>query len=110
MKKTLVAAGVVIALGIVWTGGAWYTGKKLENHLAEMVTQANEQLKRTAPEAGVELSYQNYQRGVFSSHLQLVVKPVAGADNTWLKPGQSIVLDESVSHGPSRSPSSKRSI
>ncbi|ECO1205452.1 DUF945 domain-containing protein, partial [Salmonella enterica subsp. enterica serovar Heidelberg] len=26
MKKTLVAAGVVIALGIVWTGGAWYTG------------------------------------------------------------------------------------
>ncbi len=62
-----------------------------------MVTQANEQLKRTAPEAGVELSYQNYQRGVFSSHLQLVVKPVAGADNTWLKPGQSIVLDESVS-------------
>lgn len=74
MKKTLVAAGVVIALGIVWTGGAWYTGKKLENHLAEMVTQANEQLKRTAPEAGVELSYQNYQRGVFSSHLQLVVK------------------------------------
>lgn len=47
-----------------------------------MVTQANEQLKRTAPEAGVELSYQNYQRGVFSSHLQLVVKPVAGADTT----------------------------
>lgn len=39
MKKTLVAAGVVIALGIVWTGGAWYTGKKLENHLSEMVTQ-----------------------------------------------------------------------
>ncbi len=75
-------------------------GKKLENHLSEMVTQANEQLKRTAPEAGVELSYQNYQRGVFSSHLQLVVKPVAGADTTRLKPGQSIVLDESVSHGP----------
>ncbi|MEW5281705.1 DUF945 family protein, partial [Citrobacter freundii] len=25
MKKSLVAAGVVVALGIVWTGGAWYT-------------------------------------------------------------------------------------
>ncbi|WP_254557355.1 DUF945 family protein, partial [Salmonella enterica] len=48
----------------------------------------------------VELSYQNYQRGVFSSQLQLVVKPDAGADTTWLKPGQSNVLDESVSHGP----------
>lgn len=78
MKKSLVAAGVVVALGIVWTGGARYTGKKLETHLAEMVTQANDQLKRYSPEAGIELSYQNYQRGVFNSQLQLVVKPVAG--------------------------------
>lgn len=72
---------MVVALGIVWTGGAWFTGKKLETHLAEMVTQANDQLKRLSPEAGIELSYQNYQRGVFSSQLQLVVKPVAGQEN-----------------------------
>ena len=100
MKKSLVAAGVVVALGIVWTGGAWYTGKKLETHLAEMVTQANDQLKRFSPEAGIELSYQNYQRGVFNSQLQLVVKPIAGQADSWLKPGQSIVLDETVDHGP----------
>ena len=100
MKKSLVAAGVVVALGIVWTGGAWYTGKKLETHLAEMVTQANDQLKRFSPEAGIELSYQNYQRGVFNSQLQLVVKPIAGQADSWLKPGQSIVLNETVDHGP----------
>ena len=100
MKKSLVAAGVVVALGIVWTGGAWYTGKKLETHLAEMVTQANDQIKRYSPEAGIELSYQNYQRGVFNSQLQLVVKPIAGQADSWLKPGQSIVLDETVDHGP----------
>ena len=100
MKKSLVAAGVVVALGIVWTGGAWYTGKKLETHLAEMVTQANDQIKRYSPEAGIELSYQNYQRGVFSSQLQLVVKPIAGQENAWLKAGQTIVLDETVDHGP----------
>ncbi|EEH92877.2 protein ydgA [Citrobacter portucalensis] len=100
MKKSLVAAGVVVALGIVWTGGAWYTGKKLETHLAEMVTQANDQLKRFSPEAGIELSYQNYQRGVFNSQLQLVVKPIAGEADSWLKPGQSIVLNETVDHGP----------
>jgi hypothetical protein len=29
-EKTLVAAGVVIALGIIWTGGAWYTGNSLK--------------------------------------------------------------------------------
>ena len=40
MKKTLVAAGVVIALGIIWTGGAWYTGKQLESRLGEMFSQA----------------------------------------------------------------------
>ena len=63
MKKTLVAAGVIVALGVVWTGGAWFTGKQLENRIAEMVQQANAQLQSNAPEAGVELSYQDYQRG-----------------------------------------------
>ena len=100
MKKSVVAVGVIVALGVIWTGASWYTGKQLESRLAEMMTQANSEIKRSAPEAGVELSYQNYQRGVFTSHMQVVVKPVAGNQNAWLKPGQSVVLDEEVSHGP----------
>jgi uncharacterized protein YdgA (DUF945 family) len=100
MKKSLVAVGVIVALGVVWTGGSWYTGKQLEGRLAEMVAQANAQLATTAPEAGIQLAYQNYQRGVFSSHLQMVVKPADGAKSSWLKPGQTVVLDENVSHGP----------
>lgn len=100
MKKSVIAAGVIVALGVVWTGAAWYTGKQLESHLAEMVAQANSELKRTAPEAGLEVSYQDYQRGLFKSHLQLVLKPVAGTQNPWLQPGQSLVLNEVVDHGP----------
>jgi len=100
MKKTLVAAGVIVALGAIWTGAAWYTGKQLEGRIADMVNQANAEIKNSAPEAGVELAYQSYQRGVFSSHLQLVIKPVAGSENVWLKPGESVVLNESVDHGP----------
>jgi uncharacterized protein YdgA (DUF945 family) len=100
MKKSVVAVGVIVALGVVWTGASWFTGKQLEGRLAEMVAQANGEIKRSAPEAGLELSYQNYQRGVFTSRMQLVVKPVAGTENGWLKPGQSVVLDEVVSHGP----------
>ncbi|MCS2171294.1 YdgA family protein [Scandinavium sp. TWS1a] len=100
MKKSLVAVGIIVALGVVWTGGSWYTGKQLEGRLTDMVAQANAQLASTAPEAGIQLAYQNYQRGVFSSHLQMVVKPVDGAKSSWLKPGQTIVLDENVSHGP----------
>lgn len=100
MKKTLVAAGIIVALGVVWTGGAWYTGKQLESRLAEIVNDANAQIKHNAPEANVELSAQDYQRGLFSSHFTLHIKPVDGATNTWLKPGQNIVLQETVDHGP----------
>jgi uncharacterized protein YdgA (DUF945 family) len=100
MKKSVVAVGVIVALGVVWTGASSFTGKQLESRLAEMVAQANSEIKRSAPEAGIELSYQNYQRGVFTSRLQIVVKPVAGNQTAWLKPGQSVVLDEVVSHGP----------
>lgn len=100
MKKSLVAVGVIVALGVVWTGGSWYTGKQLESRIADMVAQANAQLQSNAPEAGLSLAYQDYQRGVFSSHLQMVVKAAEGAKSSWLKPGQSVILDENVSHGP----------
>lgn len=78
MKKSVVAVGVIVALGVIWTGASWYTGKQLESRLAEMMAQANSEIKRSAPEAGLELSYQDYKRGVFTSHMQVVVKPVAG--------------------------------
>lgn len=100
MKKTLVAAGIIVALGVVWTAGAWYTGKQLEDRLAQMVAQANTQLTQSAPEAGIQLAWQDYQRGVFSSHLQIVVKAADGAKASWIKPGQVLILDESISHGP----------
>ena len=100
MKKSLVAVGVIVALGVIWTGGAWYTGKQVESRIADMVAQANQQLKQNAPEAGLEVSYQDYQRGVFSSQLKMVVKPIANAKDAWLAPGQSVVLDETISHGP----------
>ena len=100
MKKSLVAVGVVAALGVVWTAGAWFTGKQMEARFADMIAETNAQLNRTAPEAGLALSYQNYQRGLFSSHLQLVIQPAAGKESPWLKPGQQVVFDESVDHGP----------
>lgn len=100
MKKSLVAVGVIVALGVVWTGTAWYTGKQLESRIGEMVNEANAQLKQSAPEAGLELGYQNYERGLFKSHLQLVIKPVAGEANAWLNPEQSVVIDQVVDHGP----------
>lgn len=74
MKKSVVAVGVIVALGVVWTGASWFTGKQLESRLAEMMAQANSEIKRSAPEAGLELSYQNYQRRVY--------QPYAGSGQT----------------------------
>ena len=37
MKKSVVAVGVIVALGVIWTGASWYTGKQLESRLAEII-------------------------------------------------------------------------
>ena len=101
MKKTRIAVGVVIALGVIWTGGAWFTGKQLEKNMDQLVQQANAALNQTVPGSHLQLSYQDYQRGLFSSSVRLVLQSSSQTeDNSLLKPGQSIVLKETIDHGP----------
>ncbi|MCO5784529.1 YdgA family protein [Citrobacter meridianamericanus] len=100
MKKSVIAMGIFVTSGVVWVGATWFTGKQIEKRLAEMTAQVNNELKHTVPEAGLEISYQNYQRGVFTSKMQLIIKPIAGVQNAWLKAGQSVGLDEVIDHGP----------
>ncbi|WP_017346096.1 YdgA family protein [Pantoea sp. A4] len=101
MKKSNIAVGVIVALGVLWTGAAWFTGKQLESHKDELVQQANARLQSWGPASTLTLTYQDYQRGIFSSHAKVVIQATAQtADNAWLKPGQSIVLDETIDHGP----------
>jgi hypothetical protein len=76
--------------------------KQLEGRIADMVQQAAHSSSRAG--TGLELSYQDYQRGLFSSHLQLVVKPIAGQANGWLAAGQSVVLTRWSITAPSRWP------
>ncbi|MEN3754276.1 YdgA family protein [Mangrovibacter sp. SLW1] len=100
MKKSMVAVGVVVALGVVWAGASWYTGKMIESHTDEAIAQLNAQLKKIAPLAALTVSPREYQRGVFSSHVQLVIKSQAGANASFLPEGKEIVLDETLRHGP----------
>ncbi len=101
MKKTKIAIGVVVALGVIWTGTAWFTGKQFENHIDELVQQANAQLNEIAPDSRLSVSYQNYQRGVFHSSAQFVIQARSQTkDNAVLKPGQSLVFNERIDHGP----------
>lgn len=101
MKKSNVAVGVIVALGVIWTGAAWFTGKQLESHMDQLVQNANTRLNAYAPNSRLKLSYQDYQRGVFSSKAKLVVEASSQTeDNALLKPGQSLVFNETIDHGP----------
>ncbi|WP_380180424.1 YdgA family protein [Kalamiella sp. sgz302252] len=101
MNKTKVAAGVIIALGVIWTGTAWFTGKQLEKNMDGLVQEANSRLNELVPNGRLKLSYQDWHRGVFSSTLRLVVQSDSQTeDNALLKPGQSLVLAEKIDHGP----------
>ncbi|WP_445235227.1 DUF945 family protein [Erwinia sp. MYb535] len=49
---------------------------------------ANAQIQNTAPESRLKLSYQDFQRGVFSSHARFVLQSSSQTeDNSILKPG-----------------------
>lgn len=100
MKKSSVAIGVIVALGIAWSAGAWFTGKQLESRLNEVIAQTNNQLHASLPQAGLAFNYRNYHRGWFSSQLELVLQPAEGAVNSWLPAGSTIVFNENVEHGP----------
>ncbi|MCX8963714.1 DUF945 domain-containing protein [Erwinia psidii] len=101
MKKTKIAVSVVVALGAIWTAAAWQTGKQLEKNLDQVVQNANARINEISPESRLHLSVQDYQRGIFSSRVRAVIQSSSQTeDNALIKPGQSIVLDERIDHGP----------
>lgn len=100
MKKSLVAVSVIVILGAAWTGAAWYTGKLIEQRMGEMVDNANDQLKQNVPQLGMTLSFDNYQRGLFSSQVRYVLRSDNAAGEGLLKAGDEVVLQDTIDHGP----------
>ena len=41
MKKSVVALGVIVALGAVGVGGAWFTGEKAQTEYLRQIELAN---------------------------------------------------------------------
>lgn len=101
MKKSLVAVGIIVALGAVWTGASWYTGKQLAQQIDGFTDTLNTKLKQSYPDAGLKVVYRDYQGGVFSSTLSYVLQTDGTAKSThFLAPGEELVFNETVSHGP----------
>ncbi|SFU89347.1 YdgA family protein [Xenorhabdus koppenhoeferi] len=100
MKKSLVAVSVIVALGAVWTGASWYTGKKLEEHLNHIVNKANTEIENAFPESGAEWQAKDFNRGIFSSDVRLILNIKNGVENVGIQPNEEIIFKSTIEHGP----------
>ena len=72
MKKSTVALGVIVALGIVGIGGAWFTGEKAQTEYLRQIELANQKFQSLGlPDSG-NLVYKNKQfdRSFFTSQVE----------------------------------------
>ena len=101
MKKSAIV-GIVVALGAVWTGTAWYTGQKAEAFVKQTIDESNVQLKKFGEQWGISAVAEllSFERGVFSSTSRYRIKFTEPAVDG--KPAQErdVVFVEHLSHGP----------
>lgn len=98
MKKSTVAIGVVVALGVIWAGGSWYTGKTAEAQYQKQINVVNKQLALLSSSARTDVKIENvkFSRGFFSSAVSYDITIKSQADNTsWVVP-----FEGKLYHGP----------
>ena len=72
MKKSVVALGVIVALGAVGVGGAWFTGEKAQTEYLRQIELANKQAQALGLSDSFKVVYKNKQfdRGFFTSQVE----------------------------------------
>ena len=98
MKKSVVALGVIVALGAVGVGGAWFTEEKAQTEYLRQIELANKQAQALGLSDSFKVVYKNKQfdRGLFTSQVEdeLVISlPEEGETFT-------IPLSTKLYHGP----------
>ncbi|MGL4858927.1 MAG: YdgA family protein [Enterobacteriaceae bacterium] len=91
MKKTVIAVGVIVAIGAVWTGTTWYTGQKVESELTRLTDEANQALQKS----GASLKMDSFKRSFFSSEAEMSLHiPV--------EDGKTVIIPfiDQIEHGP----------
>lgn len=97
MKKLLSALVVLVVLLAGWTTASWYTGIQAEKYLAVAIWQINTESSQVKDNKVTwKISYKNYQRGIFSSQFQLLIK----FSNPGLLFQPEIPLNGKLDHGP----------
>ena len=72
MKKSVVALGVIVALGAVGVGGAWFTGEKAQAEYLRQIELANKEAQALGLSDSFKVVYKNKQfdRGFFTSQVE----------------------------------------
>ncbi|CAB3689480.1 Protein YdgA [Achromobacter pulmonis] len=101
MKKAAIA-GVVVALGAIWTGTAWYTGQKAEAFVKQSIEDGNAELSKFGEKWGMTpvIELMSFERGVFSSTERYRVKFTLPAKGSQPAEEHEIQFVEHLSHGP----------
>ncbi|MFC6339709.1 DUF945 family protein [Pseudomonas sp. CCM 7891] len=100
-KSAVVLLGFVVAVGVISTGGAWYTGKQLEPVLQTAIQDANKELQ--ASMAGVDgtvtLELVSLDRQLFSSTAHYRLKAQGSVFGEDQKDSELLFVDH-IEHGP----------
>lgn len=98
MKKSVIASGVIIALGTIWIGATWYTGKVAEEQYQAQINLSNQKLakwfKNSQDSVKVELT--KFERSLFSSDVATSVVIKSAQENKTL----TIPFTAKFYHGP----------
>ncbi|WP_426118784.1 YdgA family protein [Pseudomonas sp. DSP3-2-2] len=100
-KSAGIAVGVIVVAGALATGGAWYTGTRLEGVLRDSIQNANQELKNslTGSNSSMTIELLSIDRHVFSStaHYRFVVQdPNLSTDGT----SAEFLFVDRIEHGP----------
>ncbi|MCU7296199.1 DUF945 family protein [Escherichia albertii] len=102
IRKLIV--GSVIAVVVILCGGTWFSGMKTQNSVEQFINgfnKANKNKNKNNNGAhNMTLSRKDYKRGFFSSSFQVALTFNNGITDSEIKPGQKIILDINVDHGP----------
>ncbi len=102
MKKSAgIAVGAILAIAALGTAGAWYTGQQLPSVLDTSIQQANEQMAKTLPAVGINMTVEllSLERQLFSSNARYRVTFSGSLDDETSSDLQWVINDR-IEHGP----------
>lgn len=98
-KSAGVLLGIVVAIGAISAGGAWYTGTKIEGVLNTAITDANKELQAelVGYNGTASLELVSLERGVFSSTAHYRLK---GEGEMFGPAPVELLFVDHIEHGP----------